>query len=162
MVCTRNRVEWHGLDGWGLGQGHVASCCGCGNEPSGFLKCRFFFWLDEELSAFQEWFFCMKLGALFQVILRTVEFRIVVAFGERCRDIYAQGVRMLPRTFHRRRQLRKSSRKSDWGDLFPVPDRTLFPKLLFVCSFLARQPSVGQGLLIHEVSRSQATTRHSR
>ena len=33
---------------------------------------------------------------------------------------------------------------------------------LFVCSFLARQSPVGQGLLIHEVSRSHTTTRHSR
>ena len=28
--------------------------------------------------------------------------------------------------------------------------------------FLAQQPPVGQGLLIHEVSRSHATTHHSR
>jgi hypothetical protein len=31
-----------------------------------------------------------------------------------------------------------------------------------VCLFLARQPSAGQGLLIHEVSRSHTTTHHSR
>ena len=31
-----------------------------------------------------------------------------------------------------------------------------------VCLFLARQPSVSQGLLIPEVSRSHATTHHSR
>jgi len=31
---------------------------------------------------------------------------------------------------------------------------------LFV--FLARQPKVGQGLLIYEVSRSHTTTHHSR
>jgi len=30
------------------------------------------------------------------------------------------------------------------------------------CLFLARQPPVGQGLLIHEVSRSHLTTHHSR
>ena len=33
---------------------------------------------------------------------------------------------------------------------------------LFVCLFLARQPPVGHGLLIHEVSRSHTTTYHSR
>jgi hypothetical protein len=33
---------------------------------------------------------------------------------------------------------------------------------LFVCLFLARQPPVGQGLLIYEVSRSHTTTPHSR
>ena len=34
---------------------------------------------------------------------------------------------------------------------------------LFVCLFvLARQPSVGHGLLIHEVSRPHTTTHHSR
>jgi len=33
---------------------------------------------------------------------------------------------------------------------------------LFVSLFLARQPPVGQGLLIHEVSRSHSTTHHSR
>ena len=32
----------------------------------------------------------------------------------------------------------------------------------FVCLFLARQPPVGHGLLIHEVSRSHTTTHHSR
>jgi len=31
-----------------------------------------------------------------------------------------------------------------------------------VCLFLARQPTVGQDLLIHEVSRSHTTTHHSR
>ena len=31
---------------------------------------------------------------------------------------------------------------------------------MYVC-FLARQPPVGQGLLIHEVSRSHKTTHHS-
>jgi len=81
MVCTGNRVGWHGLDEWGLGQGHVAGCCGCGNEPSGFLKCRNFL-LDEELSACRQWLCCMELGALFQGILTTAKFRIVVAFGE--------------------------------------------------------------------------------
>jgi len=33
---------------------------------------------------------------------------------------------------------------------------------MFVCLFLARQPPVGQGLIIHEVSRSHTTTQHSR
>ena len=33
---------------------------------------------------------------------------------------------------------------------------------LFVCLFLARQPPVAQGLLLHEVSRSHTTTHHSR
>jgi hypothetical protein len=33
---------------------------------------------------------------------------------------------------------------------------------LFVCLFLAQQPPVDQGLLIHEVSRSHTTTHHSR
>ena len=28
----------HGLDRSDLGQGHVASCCECGNEPSGSIK----------------------------------------------------------------------------------------------------------------------------
>jgi hypothetical protein len=32
---------------------------------------------------------------------------------------------------------------------------------LFVCLFLVRQPPVGQGLLIHKVSRSHSTTHHS-
>jgi len=32
----------------------------------------------------------------------------------------------------------------------------------FVCLFLARQPPVGQDLLIHEASRSHTTTHHSR
>jgi len=32
----------------------------------------------------------------------------------------------------------------------------------FVCLFLARQPKLGQGLLIYEVSRSHTTTHHSR
>jgi len=31
---------------------------------------------------------------------------------------------------------------------------------MFVC-FLARQPPIGQGLLIHEVSRSHTTTHYS-
>jgi hypothetical protein len=30
------------------------------------------------------------------------------------------------------------------------------------CLFLARKPPAGQGLLIHDISRSQKTTRHSR
>jgi hypothetical protein len=34
--------------------------------------------------------------------------------------------------------------------------------VLEVCLFLARQPPVGQGLLIHEVSRSHSTRHHSR
>ena len=47
--------------------------------------------------------------------------------------------------------------------------KPIFVKFLigvfFVCFFLARQPPpppVGQGLLIHEVSRSHSTTHHSR
>jgi hypothetical protein len=32
----------------------------------------------------------------------------------------------------------------------------------FVCLFLARQPPLGQDLLIHEVSRSHTTTQHTR
>jgi len=44
--------------------------------------------------------------------------------------------------------------------IFLIP---MNPKLLKrVCLFLARQPPVGQGLLIHEVSRSHTTTHHSR
>jgi hypothetical protein len=31
--------EGHELDWSGSGYGHVASCCECGNEPSGFIKC---------------------------------------------------------------------------------------------------------------------------
>ena len=34
--------------------------------------------------------------------------------------------------------------------------------VLFLFFFLARQPPMGQGLLIHEVSRSHTTTHHSR
>jgi hypothetical protein len=34
--------------------------------------------------------------------------------------------------------------------------------IMFLCLFLAQQPPVGQGLLIHEVSRSHTTTHHSR
>jgi hypothetical protein len=33
---------------------------------------------------------------------------------------------------------------------------------IFVCLFLARQPPTGQGLPIHEVSRSHTTSHHSR
>jgi hypothetical protein len=36
-------VKWgHGLDRSGLGQGQVAGCCECGNEPSGSIKCGVF------------------------------------------------------------------------------------------------------------------------
>jgi hypothetical protein len=38
----------------------------------------------------------MELVALFKGILRTAKVRIVVAFRERCRDVYAEGVRALP------------------------------------------------------------------
>ena len=113
MVCARYRVEWHGLYERGFEQGHVASCCGCGNEPSGFLKCRIFFDLMRNCQLLQEWFCCVELAASFQGILTTAKRRTVAAFGERCRDVYAEGVRVLPRTVHGRRQLRKSSRKSD-------------------------------------------------
>ena len=34
--------------------------------------------------------------------------------------------------------------------------------LYIVCLFLALQPPVGHGLLIHEISRSHTTTHHSR
>ena len=44
----------------------------------------------------------MELGALFQDILRTAKFKIVVAFGERWRVSYPEGVRVLPRTIHGR------------------------------------------------------------
>jgi hypothetical protein len=37
-----------------------------------------------------------------------------------------------------------------------------FVACMSVCSFLARQPPVGHGLLIHEVSRSHTSTHHSR
>ena len=37
-----------------------------------------------------------------------------------------------------------------------------FYSVCFVCLYVARQPPVGQGLLIHEVSRSHTTTHHSR
>ena len=33
---------------------------------------------------------------------------------------------------------------------------------LFVCLFLAREPAVGHGLLIHEISRSHTRKHHSR
>jgi len=38
----------------------------------------------------------------------------------------------------------------------------LFDKSQFFCLFLARQPPVGHGLLIHEVSRLHTTTHHRR
>ena len=34
--------EGHGLDRSGSGQGQVASCCECGNELSGVIKCGVF------------------------------------------------------------------------------------------------------------------------
>ena len=34
--------------------------------------------------------------------------------------------------------------------------------MVFICLFLARQPQLGQGLLIHEVSRSHTTAHHIR
>jgi len=37
-----------------------------------------------------------------------------------------------------------------------------FSLFMFVCLFLTRQPPVGQGLLIYEVSRLHTTTQHSR
>jgi len=37
-----------------------------------------------------------------------------------------------------------------------------FTLRVFFVLFLAQQPQVGQGLLIHEVSRSHTTTHHSR
>ena len=40
---------------------------------------------------------------------------------------------------------------------------TITDNVVHMCSlFLTRQPPVGQGLLIHEVSRSQTTTHQSR
>ena len=39
---------------------------------------------------------------------------------------------------------------------------THFPICLSVCLFLARQPPMGQGRLIHEISRSHTTTHDSR
>jgi hypothetical protein len=33
---------------------------------------------------------------------------------------------------------------------------------LLVCLFVVQQPPVGQGLIIHEVSRSHSTSQHSR
>jgi len=42
----------------------------------------------------------------------------------------------------------------------PVTQRVII--CFFFCLFLARQPQVGQGLLIHEVSRPHTTTHHSR
>ena len=41
-------------------------------------------------------------------------------------------------------------------------DDALHVYTVFVCLFSARQPPLGQGLLIHEVSRSHTTTYHSR
>ena len=35
-----------------------------------------------------------------------------------------------------------------------------FPNFIYFC-LLAKQPPVGQGLLIHEISRSYTTTQHS-
>jgi len=50
--------------------------------------------------------------------------------------------------------------------VLPVQSKSLPRDFLFVCLllllFLARQLQVGQGLLIHEVSRSHTTTHHSR
>jgi hypothetical protein len=42
------------------------------------------------------------------------------------------------------------------------PNQLYLWGLMYVCLFLVQQPPVGQGLLIHEVSRSHATTHHSR
>ena len=41
-------------------------------------------------------------------------------------------------------------------------NRVRFVCFFFLSFFLARQPPLGQGLLIHEVSRSHTTTHHSR
>jgi hypothetical protein len=47
--------------------------------------------------------------------------------------------------------------------LYKSTDHCHRVKTQFVCfMFSARQPPVGQGLLIHEVSRSHTTTHHSR
>jgi hypothetical protein len=48
-----------------------------------------------------------------------------------------------------------------WADLPRNKINCNVPPISLVCLFLARQPTVGQGLLIHEVSRSH-TTHHSR
>ena len=37
-----NSDEGHGLDRFGSGQGQVAGCCECDNEPSGSIKCEGF------------------------------------------------------------------------------------------------------------------------
>jgi hypothetical protein len=38
-IFERFNAEGHGPDQSGLGQGQVAGCCECGNEPSGSIKC---------------------------------------------------------------------------------------------------------------------------
>jgi len=52
-----------GTDWVGVAQdrGQVASCCECGNEPAGSIKCRPFIWLAEELLASHEGLWCMEL-----------------------------------------------------------------------------------------------------
>ena len=49
----------HGLDGAGCGQGHVAGCCECGNEPSGSIKGGEFLDQTETRFASQEGLCCM-------------------------------------------------------------------------------------------------------
>jgi hypothetical protein len=44
----------HGVDWSVLGSGHMAGSCEHGNGPSGFINCREFFWLSEELLAPEE------------------------------------------------------------------------------------------------------------
>jgi hypothetical protein len=45
---------------------------------------------------------------------------------------------------------------------YPKLTATIWGTPEYFLFFLARQPPVGQGLLIHEVSRSHSTTHHSR
>jgi hypothetical protein len=59
--------------------------------------------------------------------------------------------------------LRRKIPSSDWTKRwigYKVVNDYVF--LLLVCLFSAQQPLVGQGLLIHAVSRSRTTTHHSR
>ena len=55
---------------------------------------------------------------------------------------------------------RKFEGKSNFKNM-SVNGRLILIRYLFVCFFLVRQPPVGHGLLIYEVSRSHTTTDHS-
>jgi len=59
--------------------------------------------------------------------------------------------------FQRKIQLTGLSAYRDFS-----PSQLILINGVTFCLFLARQPPVGYGLLIHEVSKSHTTTHHSR